>query len=195
MSGKINRRPICFQDWDRCFFNVERSQWIRSENKCHFCIKLKFFNFFTIQLRELKFLPMNVLMSTSIFRKLQLSSLYSLIIILFSKTKRCNFLSGQFLSVWLGGIKIMKSMLSYFAQWSELNLFRVLLAPSSVLFFNFFVFDVFLMKLGEVVELMSTTTSPSFIKNPSSKTKKLKKRTLDGAKSTLNKLSSDHWTK
>ena len=170
-------------------------QWIRSEKKCHFCIKLKFFNFFTIQLRELKFLPMNVLMSTSIFRKLQLSSLYSLIIILFSKIKRCNFLSGQFLSVWLGGIKIMKSMLSYFAQWSELNLFRVLLAPSSVLFFNFFVFDVFLMKLGEVVELMSTTTSPSFIKNPSSRTKKLKKRTLDGAKSTLNKLSSDHWTK
>ena len=112
-------------------------QWIRSEKKCHFCIKLKFFNFFTIQLRELKFLPMNVLMSTSIFRKLQLSSLYSLIIILFSKIKRCNFLSGQFLSVWLGGIKIMKSMLSYFAQWSELNLFRVLLAPS---FFQLFCF-------------------------------------------------------
>ena len=137
-------------------------QWIRSENKCHFCIKLKFFNFFTIQLRELKFLPMNVLMSTSIFRKLQLSSLYSLIIILFSKTKRCNFLSGQFLSVWFRGIKIMKSMLSYFVQWSELNLFRVLLAPSSVLFFSFFVFDAFLMKLGEVVVLMSSNNFTKF---------------------------------
>ena len=140
-------------------------QWIRSEKKCHFCIKLKFFNFFTIQLRELKFLPMNVLMSTSIFRKLQLSSLYSLIIILFSKIKRCNFLSGQFLSVWFRGIKIMKSMLSYFVQWSELNLFRVLLAPSSVLFFSFFVFDVvFLMKIGEVVVPICAITSPSFIK-------------------------------
>ena len=168
------------------------TQWIRSEKKCHFCIKLKFFNFFTIQLRELKFLPMNVLMSTSIFRKLQLSSLYSLIIILFSKIKRCNFLSGQFLSVWFRGIKIMKSMLSYFVQWSELNLFRVLLAPSSVLFFNFFVFDVFLMKLGEVVELMSTTTSPSFIKDWS-KTKKLKKTTLDGAKSTWKFFYGHHW--
>ena len=50
------------------------------------------------------------------------------------------------------------------------------------------------MKLGEVIVLMSTTTSPSFIKH-GSKTKKLKKTTLDGAKSTLNKLSSDHWTK
>ena len=50
------------------------------------------------------------------------------------------------------------------------------------------------MKIGEVVVLMSSTTSPSFIKN-TSKTKKLKKRTLDGAKSTLNKLSSDHWAK
>ena len=152
------------------------SQWIRSENKCHFCIKLKFFNFFTIQLRELKFLPMNVLMSTSIFRKLQLSSLYSLIIILFSKTKRCNFLSGQFLSVWLGGIKIMKSMLSYFAQWSELNLFRVLLAPSSVLFFNFFVFDVFLMKLGEVVRTHEYNNFTKFHQKHNIKNKKAEKK-------------------
>ena len=188
-------KPNIWCNKSQPFLNPPLPQWIRSENKCHFCIKLKFFNFFTIQLRELKFLPMNVLMSTSIFRKLQLSSLYSLIIILFSKIKRCNFLSGQFLSVWFRGIKIMKSMLSYFVQWSELNLFRVLLAPSSVLFFSFFVFDDgFLMKLGEVVVLMSSTTSPSFIKN-TSKTKKLKKRTLDGAKSTLNKLSSDHWAK
>ena len=36
---------------------------------------------------------------------------------------------------------------------------------------NFFVFDPFLMKLGEIVALMSTTISPSFIEN-GSKTKK-----------------------
>ena len=107
---------MCYQRSRNDLTSHDTAQWIRSENKCHFCIKLKFFNFFTIQLRELKFLPMNVLMSTSIFRKLQLSSLYSLIIILFSKIKRCNFLSGQFLSVWFRGIKIMKSMLSYFVQ-------------------------------------------------------------------------------
>ena len=48
------------------------------------------------------------------------------------------------------------------------------------------------MKLGEVVVLMSTITSPSFI-NDGSKTKKLKKTTLDGAKSTQHRKISDHW--
>ena len=106
--------------------------------------------------------------------------------------KRCNFYCGGFLCYWLVGIKIMKSILCYWTQWSEIFLCWVLLAPSSVVFFNFFVLDPSLMKLGEVIVLMSTTTSPSFIKDWS-KTKKLKKTTLDGAKSTQLIKISDHW--
>ena len=168
------------------------SQWIRSEKKCQFYFKLKIFNFFTIQPRQLKFLPMNPLMSTSIFQKLQLSSLYSWILLLFFYCKRCNFYCGGFLCYWLVGIKIMKSILCYWTQWSEIFISWVLLAPSSVVFFNFFVFDQSFMKLGEVVVLMSTITSPSFI-NDGSKTKKLKKTILDGAKSTQHRKISDHW--
>ena len=60
--------------------------------------------------------------------------------------KRCNFYCGGFLCYWLVGIKIMKSILCYWTQWSEIFISWVLLAPSSVVFFNFFVFDQSFMK-------------------------------------------------
>ena len=101
------------------------------------------------------------------------------------KNKMCNFCAASVKCYWIVGMKIMKFICCYWTQWCPLKKFQVLLAPSSVVFFNFWHRIAWRLKISQNNVVMSILFC-EFFSLLGGLCQKLKKSTLDGAKSTWN---------